>query len=126
MKEITKGMCYASKCKATEERLACNMGSGDMRVLATPAMVALMENAAMLCIAPCLEESQSTVGISIQTTHTKATPAGSDFEAVATVEAVDGRKITFRIIARDGEGVIGEAVHERFIVDREKFLSKLK
>ncbi len=123
--ELEKGMIYVAKKKVTDDMLACNMGSGDMEVLATPAMVALMENAAMLCASQCIEDSQSTVGISINTTHIKATAPNSDIEAVAKIEDIDGRKITFSIIARDGKGIIGEATHERFIVDRQKFLSKL-
>lgn len=125
MQRLEVGLIHVSRIKVTDELLACNMGSGDLRVLATPAMIALMENAAMLCLSTCIEQTQSTVGISINATHTKATALGSDIEAVAKISGVDGRKITFSIIARDGEGVIGEASHERFIVDRQKFMAKL-
>lgn len=125
MSEIKVGDLYISKQKVTKELLASSMGSGDIDVFATPAMIALMENAAMLCLATKIDEGQTSVGIYVATSHIKATALNSDVESVATVTAVEGRKISFSIIARDGEGIIGEAKHDRFIVDREKFLSKL-
>ena len=101
------------------------IGSGDMAVLATPAMVALMENAAMLAVSLKLEEGETTVGSMISTTHLKPSKVGNMVSAVAELTAIEGRKLTFKIEAYDGETLIGEGEHVRFIVNREKFLSKL-
>lgn len=109
----------------TKEHTALAMGSGDMEVLATPAMIALMENEAMRIAALNLDPSQTTVGVQIDATHTRATPIGAAISAVATLLDTQGRKLSFEIIASDDKGEIGRATHQRFIVDREKFLAKL-
>ena len=101
------------------------IGSGDMAVLATPAMVALMENAAMLAVALHLEEGETTVGSMISTSHLKPSKIGASISAVAELTAIEGRKLSFKISAYDGDTLIGEGEHVRFIVNREKFLSKL-
>jgi predicted thioesterase len=101
------------------------MGSGDMPVYATPAMVALVENAAMMCVADDIEEDCSTVGIAMNVSHVKASPVGAEISATAELTDIEERKLTFKVSAYDGETLIGEGVHIRFIVKREKFLSKL-
>jgi predicted thioesterase len=101
------------------------IGSGDMAVLATPAMVALMENAAMLAVALKIEEGETTVGSMISTSHLKPSKVGNTVSAIAELTAIEGRKLTFKIEAYDGETLIGEGEHIRYIVNREKFLSKL-
>ncbi len=119
------GLTYTSTLVITEAHLAAIMGSGDMRVFATPAMVALMENAAMLAVAEHLPEGATTVGAMIQTSHVKPSPMGDTVKATAVLTEVDGRKLTFSIKAEDSKGIIGEAVHVRYVVDRERFLNKL-
>ena len=101
------------------------MGSGDMPVLATPVMMALMENAAMLAVADHLPEGCTTVGGHIASSHLKPSKLGDTITATATVTRVDGRKIEFHVEARCGDTLLGEGSHLRFIVDREKFMSKL-
>lgn len=123
--EITKGLSFKASCEVTYPRTALAMGSGDMEVFATPAMIALMEKAAMQCISHLVGEGNSSVGIAIESSHIKATPMGAEVVATATVTEVDGRKISFEIEAKDNAGVIGVAKHDRFIVNKEKFLSKL-
>ena len=120
------GLSYTATTTVNKSNTALALGSGDMEVFATPAMVALMENAAMNAVAPHLEEGQTTVGTQITTSHIKASALGATISATATLTAIDGRSLTFAITARDGENIIGEGVHTRFIVDRERFLSKLK
>jgi predicted thioesterase len=120
------GLKYESRLTVGAENTALVLGSGDMEVLATPAMVALMENAAMMAVADCLPEGSTTVGIEISTSHLKASAVGANVVAEATLEEVDGRRLVFSIKAWDDAGVIGEGKHTRFIVDRERFLSKLK
>ena len=96
-----------------------------MDVFATPAMVALMENAAMLAVKNHLPEGSATVGTQINTSHLKASPLGATITASAELTAVDGRRLTFAVKAWDEKGIIGEGSHTRFVVDRERFLSKL-
>lgn len=120
------GLKYESRMTVGAENTALVLGSGDMEVLATPAMVALMENAAMKAVADYLPEGSTTVGIEISTSHLKASAVGANVVAEATLQEVDGRRLVFSLKAWDDAGVIGEGKHTRFIVDRERFLSKLK
>lgn len=119
------GMTYTSTQVVTEQLTAMVMGSGDMPVFATPAMVALMENAAMLAVASSLPEGSTTVGALMNTTHIKPSPIGETVKATAILDEVDGRKLTFTVRAEDSKGVIGEGTHVRYVVDRERFMGKL-
>ncbi len=123
---LKEGLSYTSAVEVKHENLAVTLGSGDMEVFATPALVALMENAAMLCVAPELPEGSSTVGGMIQTSHVKPSAPGATIEATATLTQVDGRKLLFKVEAYENGTLVGEGTHLRFIVDRAKFLSKLK
>lgn len=96
-----------------------------MAVLATPAMVALMENAAMLAVATKIDDDQTTVGAHIATSHLKPSKVGAHVLAIAELTAIEGRKLTFSVKAYEGETLIGEGEHTRYVVNREKFLSKL-
>ena len=117
---------YTSKVKVTQANTALALGSGDMEVFATPALVALMENAAMKAVQPELPEgSTTTVGAFIETTHVKPSALGEEVSATAVLENVEGRKLAFKVTASDTKGVVGEATHIRYIVDRERFMSKL-
>ena len=108
-----------------EHHLAINVGSGDLRVLSTPMMMALMEKAAMHAVAPHLPEGCSTVGGHIASTHVKPTAHGRTISATATLTAAEGKKLKFTVVAHDEDGIIGEGEHLRFIVDKEKFMSRL-
>lgn len=122
---LETGLTYTSRLTVGNENTAIALGSGDMPVLATPAMMALMENAAMLAVAPALEEGDTTVGGHIESSHLRPTPVGAEVSATATLEKVEGRKLYFKIIAHQGDKIIGEGTHLRFIVNREKFLAKI-
>ena len=119
------GLKYESTVVVSQSNTAATLGSGDMDVFATPAMVALMENAAMLAVAAHLPEGSATVGTQMNTSHIKASALGATITASAELTEVEGRKLTFAVKAWDEKGVIGEGVHTRFVVDRERFLSKL-
>lgn len=123
---LKEGLKYTSKVVVTEAVCASAVGSGGLDVFATPSMVALMENAAMNAVAPFLPEGSTTVGSEISTTHVKPSPLGAEIQATATLTAVEGRKLTFDVEACDGNGTIGKGTHVRFIVDVERFMSKLK
>lgn len=122
---LEKGLKHNSIMRVEEGNTAEFIGSGDMAVLATPAMVALMENAAMLAVALHLGEGETTVGSMISTSHLKPSKVGNIIEARAELTEVDGRRLKFRIEAYDGQTLIGEGTHTRFVVNREKFLAKL-
>lgn len=119
------GLKYESTVVVSPSNTAATLGSGDMNVFATPAMMALMENAAMLAVAAHLPEGSATVGTQMNTSHIKASPLGATITASAELTEVEGRKLTFAVKAWDEKGTIGEGVHTRFVVDRERFLSKL-
>ena len=104
---------------------AAAMGSGDLNVLATPALVALMEKAAMTAAARNLPPSDTTGGAYISTSHLKPTAVGHTVRARATITAVETRKITFHVAAYEGDELVGEGEHVRYVVNRERFLSKL-
>ena len=122
---MEKGLTYTSTLVVSKEHVAAVMGSGDLHVYATPAMVALMENAAMLTVAEHLPEGSTTVGAMINTSHVKPSPIGETIKTTAVLTDIEGSKLTFSIKAEDSKGIIGEAIHVRYIVDREKFMSKL-
>lgn len=125
-KIMETGLKHVSTVTVSAANTALTMGSGDMEVFATPAMVALMENAAMKAVAPHLPEGSTTVGAMMETSHIKPSALGETVNAEAILEEIDGRKLTFKVTASDSKGTIGEGKHIRYIVDRERFLSKLK
>ena len=122
---IEIGLKHTSELMVTDTVTAIKMGSGDMPVLATPAMMALMENAAMLAVDDELPEGCTTVGGHIQSSHLKPSKIGDVVRAVAEVTKVDGKKMEFKVAAYSGNTLLGEGTHLRFIVDREKFISRL-
>ena len=122
---IHQGLTHTSTLKVTNADTALEMGSGDMPVLATPAMTALMENAAMLAVSDSLPEGCTTVGGHISTYHLKPSRVGAQVSATATLDKIDGRKLYFTVKAHDGDTLIGEGSHLRFIVERDRFMAKL-
>ncbi len=123
---MEKGLSYTSVVEVTAANTAIALGSGDMEVFATPALVALMENAAMNAVKSALPEGSTTVGAMIQTSHIKPSAVGETVKATAVLQEVDGRKLTFSVSAVDSQGAVGECTHVRYVVDRERFLAKLK
>ena len=109
---------------ATEEKMARNVGSGLVKVYATAMMIALMEKAAVLSVQPYLEEGQGTVGTLVNVSHCAATPQGMKVRAESELIEIDRRRLVFKVAAYDECGLIGEGLHERFIIDNEKFQSK--
>lgn len=122
---VSAGQTATSTVTVTESNIAKTMKSGSLEVFATPAMCALMEEAAQAAVQPHLEEGEGTVGISLSISHDAPSPMGSTITAKATVTAVEGRKITFNIEASDGVGIIGKGTHERFVINNEKFMEKV-
>jgi predicted thioesterase len=108
----------------TENNTAESWGSGGLPVYATPAMIALMEGAAVNAVDKLLPAGWSTVGTDLDVRHLSATPAGLEVSASAELLEVDGRRLLFRVEAFDRAGVIGEGKHGRFIVENRRFLEK--
>lgn len=107
-----------------DSNTAKTMGSGELNVFATPAMIALMENTAYHSVAEKLDEGTGTVGTMINVSHVAATPVGMKVTCKTTLIEVDGRALTFKVEAYDEKGLIGEGTHQRFIVFNEKFQAK--
>ena len=99
--------------------------SGSLDVFATPMLVALMECAACDAVKDALPEGSTSVGTVMDVKHTAASPVGAEVRADAELTAVDGRKLSFDIIACEGSKIIGTARHERFVVDAARFMAKL-
>ena len=123
-KELTPGLKSEAKTVVSENNTAVALGSGSIEVFATPAMIALMENAARSLVQPFLPAGQTTVGTRVEAAHLSATPIGMEVVAKAELLGVEGRKLTFRIEAYDAKEKIGEGIHERFIIIEERFMSK--
>ncbi|MDE6342952.1 MAG: thioesterase family protein [Muribaculaceae bacterium] len=124
-KELKEGLTHSSKAIVVQHLTAKAIGSGDLPVLATPAMIALMENASMLAVAPYLKENETTVGGFMECSHLKPTAMGDEVEAEAILKKIEGKALHFDIAAYCAGTKLGEGHHIRYIVDRERFLSKL-
>ncbi len=120
-----ESVAHTAVFTVADGHLACNVGSGDLPVLATPMMVAWMEHAAMQCALPLLNDGESTVGSLISVSHLRPTASGVQVAATATLVERDGRKLIFRVEAADDKGRIGEGTHVRYIINKEKFMSKI-
>lgn len=124
MNEYKIGDTYKTEAVVSEEALACNVGSGSLRVYATPMVVALIEKAASEMAQDFVEEGITTVGTRISIEHISATPMGAKVCAQAQLKAIDGRKFVFEVSAYDEKGLIAKGEHERFSVKSESFQKK--
>ncbi len=120
------GLIGEATILADESQSALTLGSGSISVFATPAMLALMENAAVRALEPVLDDGYSSVGIDVNIRHTSATPLGETIIAVAEVTRVEDRRVTFEVRAWDDREMIGEGTHVRFIINVERFLERLQ
>lgn len=124
MKKIEGNIEYTYTQKITEVDFAITYGSGNLCVLATPALVAFMERAAHTALLPFMDENEGTVGISININHLNPTLDGMNVYCTAKLRLVEGRKFIFDIEAKDEVSVIGTAVHERFLINTNDFIQK--
>ena len=122
---LQENLIGTATVKVTEANTAATMKSGSLTVFATPAMCALMEEAACAAVNAHLEVDSGTVGISLNITHDRATAWNDTVTATATLTKIDGRKLIFSVEAKDSKGIIGKGTHERFIINNEKFMSKV-
>ena len=119
--EILKATVYET---VTENNTAKSVGSGSLSVYATPAMLALIERAACEALKGALNEGETSVGTLLNVKHLSATPVGMQVSATAELVEREGRRLVFKVAANDECGLIGEGMHERFIVYSEKFTEK--
>lgn len=110
----------------SEKDTAIVYGSGNVSVFATPAMIAVMENASMSAVDLHLDKGYTTVGTRIEINHTAATPVGMKVIVKAELVEIDGRRLVFKVEAHDEEGLIGKGIHERYIVNARKFMEKVE
>ena len=108
----------------TEQQTAKYLGSGELAVFATPCMIALMENTAYKSVQPFLDPGQGTVGTLLNVKHLAATPVGMEVRCETKLIEIDRKRLVFEVKAFDACGLIGEGMHERFIIDNQKFMQK--
>lgn len=119
--ELRPGLKGETEIMVGTRDTAPHVGSGKIKVLATPVMVNMMEEAALNAVEGLLPAGHQTVGIRLDITHIAATPVGMRVKARAELTRIDGRKLTFRVVAEDEKDLIGEGLHERIIVNVERF-----
>ncbi|MCL5780508.1 MAG: thioesterase family protein [Firmicutes bacterium] len=124
--ELKVGLTHETSITVADSNTAIAYGSGGVRVFATPAMIGLMEKAALELADQCLPEGQTTVGTLVNVKHTAATPVGMKVVARAELIEIDGKRLVFKVDAADEAGPIGSGTHERFIIHLEKFLQKVE
>ena len=123
--ELKVGEKKSVTMTVTENDTALAMKSGSLKVLATPRLVCLIEEAASTLAEKLLPADYTSVGTSLNVNHVAPTPIGSTVRADVELVEIDGRKLTFKVSAVDNDNEIFNGRHERFIVNREKFLSKV-
>ena len=122
---ITIGLKGHLEQIVTDEVTADRIGSGLVKVFATPMMIALIEQTCNDSVTPLLEPGQGTVGTHVDVSHCAATPVGMKVWCDSELVEVDRRRVVFAVKAFDECGLIGEGRHERFIIDSEKFQAKI-
>jgi fluoroacetyl-CoA thioesterase len=123
---FTVGMTHEKVVKSGPEHSARHFYPDLPDVFGTPFLVGLFEGVSAELMAPHLAPGEQSVGIGMNLKHTAPTPLGMEIRARTEVTAVDGRKLTFKVEAFDEKEKIGEAVHERFIINAEKFNQKVE
>lgn len=123
---LKPGMSSALTVVVDESMTADRLGNPGVKVFATPALVRYFEGVSLQLLAPEMEEGQGSVGTRLDVRHLAATPVGMEITFQATLTEVDGRRLAFRLEATDEKEKIGEGLHERFLVDMEKFLSRVQ
>jgi fluoroacetyl-CoA thioesterase len=124
--DLRPGLSGSAELVVADEHTAPRVGSGAIRVLATPVMINLIEAAALAAVEHLLPPGHQSLGTVLHVRHIAATPVGMRVKATATLEKVDGRTLHFRVEARDERELIGDGTHERVVVNVAKFDQRVK
>ena len=124
--QIARGLAGTAELVVAEEHTAPRIGSGRVHVLATPVMINLIEAAALAAMEHLLPAGYQSLGTHLDVRHIAATPVGMRVRAAAVVQSVAGRTISFKVEARDERDLIGDGVHERVVVNVEKFDARVQ
>ena len=124
--EIKPGASGTAELVVGDQHTAPSIGSGKVRVLATPVMINLIEAAALKAIEHLLEPGYQSLGTHLDVRHVAATPVGMPVVASAEVTRVDGRTIYFKVQAKDAKELIGHGTHERVVVNVAKFDARVQ
>ena len=120
-----QGLRHSEQMVVEHKDTAAVYGSGALEVFATPAMIAMMEKTCLMSVCDKIGEGNTTVGIAVNIKHLKASPVGSTIRCEAELVEVDRRRLVFEVKCFEGENLIGEGIHERFVVESAKFMAKL-
>ncbi|WP_315065812.1 thioesterase family protein [uncultured Clostridium sp.] len=123
---LKEGTSIIKHLKVTKNETAITMGSGDLEVYATPAMITLMENAAKSIVSPELPAGFTTVGIEMNVKHIKSSPIGANIKCKAILTKIDNKKLFFDVEASDDQGIIGKGSHIRYIINSDDFMTKTR
>ena len=118
------GLTATVEMTVTDADTAISFRSGSVPVLATPRIIALCEEASVLALEGCLEAADTSVGMRVQIDHVQPTPVGAHVTAEATLEKVEGRRLTFTVHAHDKRGLVAAGRVTRVIVHVERFMEK--
>ncbi len=124
--QLKPGLTCIEEYIVTEEHTAKHIGSGEVSVLSTPSMILFMERTSLNCVQKHLPNEYTTVGTMISVKHLNPAPIGGVVRVESKLVLVDGRRLVFEVKAYYKDILIGEGQHERFIVNREKFMEKVK
>ena len=119
--KIEPGLVGTAELVVGEQHTAPRIGSGKVRVLATPVMINLIEAAALAAIEHLLQEGYQSLGTHLDVRHIAATPVGMKVKASAEVTSVEGRTVGFKVSCSDEKELIGDGIHERVVVNVAKF-----
>lgn len=122
--ELTAGLSAAVELIVTDADTAASVGSGDVPVLATPRVIALVEAATVAALAPHLDAATTSVGTRIELDHHAPTLVGATVVAEARLRSVDGRKLGFDVVLREGTAVTAQGRVDRVLVNRDRFLAR--
>ena len=124
LSELKTGIKGEARVVVNDSNTAIAYGSGGVSVFATPAMIGLMEKAALTSVEPFLEKGMTTVGTRVDVEHMAATPLNMEVTAYSELVELEGRRMLFRVEARDQVELVGRGIHERYMVPEEKFLAR--
>lgn len=121
---LQPGLSLEITFSVTLDLTAKTVGSGTLDVLATPVMIARMEQAAWTAVAPHLAQGEGTVGTLMNVQHLSPTPVGMPVTCRAELTEVDGRRLVFQVTAQDAHGLVGQGTHERAVIQNDRFVAK--